>query len=294
MPPVGAVAVVAEDRGHDPDRLDRVLRRHEPERLRQPGGGVGLVVGHAQTAAHQQVEPGDRAAARDRHEAHVLRPDVHAVVGRQRDAGLELPREVDVAVERLLLLGGHLLLAVEPDLVVGLRRGPKPLGDAARGGAHRQVRLVVHRRGAAHHVAVDVAAGSEGGHQAVVDLGDGRLQPALQHPVELEALPGGDAEGAVGPAVGDFLEREVLVRVERARRQRHAHHERVRLLSALVPALACVTVILLIGAVELEQGDVVAFEVAAAAQELLRDGAAEMTSFALGGFDFGLLGHASS
>ena len=149
------------------------------------------MVGHAQPAAHQDVEAGDRAAVRDRDETHVLRPDVHAVVGCEGDTGLELPGEVDVAVERLLLLGGDLFLAVEPDLVIRLRGGPEPLGDAARGGAHGLVHLVVHRGGAAHDVAGDVAARGERGHEAVIDLGDGRLEVALEHAMELEALPGG-------------------------------------------------------------------------------------------------------
>ena len=129
---------------------------------------------------------------------------------------------------------------------------------------------------------------------AVIDLGDGRLEVALEHAVELEALPGGHPQGAVGPAVGHLLEREVLVGIERPRRERHPHHERERLLRALVPPLARVAVVLLVGAVELEQGDVVAFEMAAAVVQLLRDGSAEMPPLALGGLDFGFLGHGLS
>ena len=56
VPPVAPVAVVAEDRGHEAHGLDAVLGRHEAERLGQAGGGVALVVGHAEAAADQQVE----------------------------------------------------------------------------------------------------------------------------------------------------------------------------------------------------------------------------------------------
>ena len=39
---------------------------------------------------------------------------------------------------------------------------------------------------------------------------DGRPQVLLDDPVELDALPGGEAQGAVGPLAGDVVEGEVL------------------------------------------------------------------------------------
>ena len=81
------------------------------------------------------------------------------------------------------------------------------LGDPA----HRGVVGVAQRRGAAHDVALHVAAGGDGGEQRLVDAGDGRLEVALEHAVELEALAGGDAERAVGVLVGESLELEVLL-----------------------------------------------------------------------------------
>ena len=83
VPAVGAVAVVAEDRRDDADRLHRVLRRHEAERLRQPGGRVGLVVGHAQPAAHQDVEAGDQGQILG-DAAYHRAEQIRAVVPRQR------------------------------------------------------------------------------------------------------------------------------------------------------------------------------------------------------------------
>ena len=96
MAPVAPVAVVAEDGGHDAHRLDPVLGRDEAERLGQPRGGVALVVGHAEPAAHQQVEAGDPAVPHDREQADVLGPDVHAVVGGEADGRLELPGQIAV------------------------------------------------------------------------------------------------------------------------------------------------------------------------------------------------------
>ena len=112
--------------------------------------------------------------------------------------------------------------------------------------------------------------------------------------MELEALAGGDPEGAVGVAIGDLLEREVLAGVERARGERHAHHEGEGLLGVLLAAPAGVAVVLLVGAVELEQGEVVAAEVGDIGRERLRDRAPEMAAFALGVLDFGFVGHVAS
>ena len=93
---------------------------------------------------------------------------------------------------------------------------------------------------------------------ASIDAGDGGLEVALEHAVELEALAGGDAEGAVGVLVGDPLEREVLLAGDRAGGDRDPHHEAVRLLQAGgLERAAGVAVVLLVGAVELEQRDVV-------------------------------------
>ena len=49
--------MVAEDAGDDADGLGAVLGRDEAERLCQPCGGIALVVGHAEPAADEQVEP---------------------------------------------------------------------------------------------------------------------------------------------------------------------------------------------------------------------------------------------
>ena len=72
----------------------------------------------------------------------------------------------------------------------------------------------------------------------LVDAGDGGLEVALEHAVELEALPGGDPQRAVAVLVGQSLEREVLLGGDGAGRDRDAHHEAVRLLQpgGLAPA----------------------------------------------------------
>ena len=94
-----------------------------------------------------------------------------------------------------------------------VRAGPRHELQRERLGhrAHHGMVRVAQRRRAAHHVALDVAAGGDGGEQRLIDAGDGGLELALDHAVELEALAGRDPQRAVAVRVGDPLEREVLL-----------------------------------------------------------------------------------
>ena len=286
--PVAPVPVIAEDGGDEAHRLDAVLGGDEAERLGQARGGVALVVGHAEPAAHQQVEARQAAVGHDGEESHVLGPDVHAVVGREADRGLELPGQVAVLVERLLLLGRDLLLAVEPDLVIRVRGRPElereRLGHASHGG----VVGVAQRGGAAHDVPLDVAAGGDRGEERLVDPGDGGLEITLQHAVELEALPGRHPQGAVAVLVGDPLQAEVLLAADGAGGDGHPDHEAVGLLEpSRLPPASGVPVVLLVRPVELEQRGVVVAEVRQVGRQRLGDRAPQVTPVALGGLDLG-------
>ena len=99
---VGAVAVVAEQLD---DRLGRRARtcvgRDVADRLGQVRERVGVAVRHAHAAADQHVVADDLAVLDDGEEAEVLGVDVDAVVFGQGEAGLELARQVDLAVDRL-------------------------------------------------------------------------------------------------------------------------------------------------------------------------------------------------
>ena len=98
---VGAVAVVAEQLDHRLGRADHRPRRHVADRPAQVREGVGVAVRHAHAAADQHVVAGDRAVLDDGQQAQVLGVNVDAVVLRQGQAGLELARQIDLAVERL-------------------------------------------------------------------------------------------------------------------------------------------------------------------------------------------------
>jgi len=282
--------VVPEDGRHDAYGLDAVGDRNEAERLGQPGGGVALVVGHAEPAAHQEIESLQPAIADDGEQSDVLRPDIHAVVVRQPHAGLELSRQVAVAVERLLLFRGDLFLAVQPDLVIGAGGGAELTGDGARHLADSRVIGVAQWGGAAHDVALHVAACGDGGEQLLVHARDGGLEVAHEYAVELKSLPGGDPEGMVAMLVGDLLQTEVLLGGDRAGGNGDPHHEAVGLAFAgRLPRPAEVPVVLLVGPVKLEQADVVLAEASGLRAERLRDGAAKMPPLPLGDLDLRFL-----
>ena len=81
---------------------------------------------HAHAAAGEDVEADELAVFGMGEQAEVLGVDIDAVVVRQSQTDLELPRQVDLAVDRLLFVSGCLgRLAIEPDLVVARLRGAR-------------------------------------------------------------------------------------------------------------------------------------------------------------------------
>jgi hypothetical protein len=66
MTAVGPIPMVTKDRSDDPHRFYTMIDWHESERLGEARGGVGLVVGHSEPAADQEIEPPYSAFAHDR------------------------------------------------------------------------------------------------------------------------------------------------------------------------------------------------------------------------------------
>ena len=103
-------------------------------------------------------------------------------------------------------------------------------------------------------VAHDVAAGTEGGHDLVVEAPRQRPEVALAHAVELHRLAGGEPDAPVGELAGDLVERQPLLRAEAPPGDGHTDHEDVveglpgkRAGSAEIP------VVLSVDAMEIEQ-----------------------------------------
>jgi hypothetical protein len=212
-------------------------------------------VGHAVAAADADDPADDAVSLHLRDEAEVVGENVDRVVGRVGEADLELPRQVGRAVERLVLSRGAVVLAGDEDRMVRAGARQQRGGEHARALLEHRVDGVAHRRGGGHDVPRDVAAGGEGGQQRLVDRGDGSAQVALGDAVELDGLARGDAQGAVAVAVSQMVEREILRRRQSAGGDAHAHYELPVLLEAgLLQGGGGVAVVLLVGAVELEEG----------------------------------------
>jgi len=132
------------------------------------------------------------------------------------------------------------------------------LGGGGRIGVQRGVGIGQQRVGRDLDVAVDVAAGGQRVDQGGVDGLHRRLQLALDDPVELERLAGGDAQRMVAVAGGDGVQLEPLFGGDHPARGAGADHELVGRLQLLATALlAQVAVVLLVAAVVLDQGLVV-------------------------------------
>ena len=71
---------------------------------------------------------------------------------------------------------------------------------------------MTQRGRAGHQVALHVAARSQRGQQAGVDAGDRLLEIFLQHAMQLDPLPAGEAQRAVGVAIGQAVHDQVLRR----------------------------------------------------------------------------------
>ena len=131
---VGPVAVVAEQLQHSLGRLQDVAGRDVADRLGAHREGVGVAVRHAHAAADEDVVADDAIVLDDGEQAEVLGIDIDDVVVRQRQPGLELARQIDVAVDRLgvgrvVRRRGRQHLAVEPNLVIRPAARREPVGD---------------------------------------------------------------------------------------------------------------------------------------------------------------------
>ncbi len=105
MAAIRPIAVITEDRGDDPNGLNRLVHLYEAQRLGQAGEGIALAVGQAQSAADQKVESADGALLDDGQQAAIVDQDVRTVIGFGRQADLEFSGQVAFPVEGVLRFG---------------------------------------------------------------------------------------------------------------------------------------------------------------------------------------------
>ena len=274
---VGTIAPVAVDLDHGLADGDDLFAGEEADDVGQARVGGLVAVGGAEAAADEQVVTDELAAFDDGDVAHVVGEDVDVVVRGQGEAGLELTREVGLAVEivrrgaRVVEVGGrrHVRIglvdrgaglgdllaeteveldAVDPDGVIRSRLRQQGTGQREGIVFDGLGDRVDRRIGRGRDVAVHVAARGEGGGEGFVDRLDQVADALLQHAVELEGLAGSDAEGAVGEATGELVVDEILGGRDDAAGLARAHHDGV-----LLGDLALITVVLLVDAVEFDE-----------------------------------------
>ena len=106
--------------------------------------------------------------------------------------------------------------------------------------------------------------------------------------MELDALPGGDPQRAVGPAFGDPVEAEILLRREPPARNAHPDHELPDLVVAALLALGrAVAIIALVDAVKFEQRIAFLVERDAGVRQVAGDVAAQVAALLLDRLGFG-------
>ena len=250
---VGAVAEVAVDGQHGPGDVHDLVAREEAEHIGEARVGLVVAVAAAEATAHREIVADELAALDDGDVAEVVGEDVHVVRRRDDEGGLELARQVGLAVERIGEGGVFRRVEVEldvvdPDGVVGRGLGREGVHHQQAVGEDLGAGLRRRGRGRDSDVAVHVAAGGEGGKHGLVDPLDDRAEAGLHDAVELDALTRGDAQGVVAVLGGEVVEGDPLLRRHDAARDAAADHDQ-----PLLAGLAEVPVVLLIDAVKLDE-----------------------------------------
>ena len=103
---------------------------------------------------------------------------------------------------------GDRLFAIQPDLVIGTCTRRQQIGNTVGIVARDHIvgPIFVGRR-RSHHVAVEIAAGSESRPHVTHDFGNHGLQVLLQNAVDLEALTGSSAQRLVAVGFRKLVER---------------------------------------------------------------------------------------
>ena len=289
----GTVAMVAlrgEYRFGDDEQL---LRGDETDQMPEQGIGAGVTVAGTHAATNADVESCELAVLDDGDEAEIMGEHVDIVVRWHGKGDLELAWQVGLAIQGLAFRfgpgEGHL---IQPQFGVRARARFQVQRQAARPVVHLGVHPGKQRIGRNQDIAIDVTAGGNGVDQAGVDGLQGGFEFALDDAVKLEGLARGQAQRVVGEADGDGIQRQPLFGRDHATRSARANHEAVvRLQFLLATLFAQVAIVLLVAAVELDDGGVVLADGAGmAVRKALDQAAAQEAAALLDGFDVGRFG----
>ena len=250
---VGAVAEIAVNREHGLRNFDKFFRFEKADDIREARIGGFIAVAAAHAAAHGEVVADEPVVFDDGDEAEAIREYVLVIHRRNGKRHLEFSRQIRFAVKRVreifvLRFFEIELLAVNPDGVIGPGLRRERQGDALAILKDLLARLGVGGRGRGEHIAVHVAARGERGEQRFVDGLDDRAQVGLEDAVELDGLARGDAHRVIAVAGRQIVEHAPLIGRHHAAGNAAADHHDV-----FLAGLAQVAVILLVGAVKLQE-----------------------------------------
>ena len=288
-----AVAVVALERDDRLNQIEHMLRCHVAERIGGAGEGLLLVVGAAHTSAYVDIAAFEGSAGiGEGHQADVLGQQVHGIVTGNGDSAFELARHVCGAVKGFLAVAAeqaafalafaHLLhrrarfdavgqISIDPEIEIRAlgSLGGEQIGDVVGQLTSSRVGPFLERSRRCHHVAVDIAAGGQGGAHTAHDRADHLAQVLLAHAMQLEGLAGGGAHRAVAQAVGQFIQGQVEGGGDTSARAAQAQHHLPILVLTLLAVLA---IVLLVAAVELQQLNGTVGEVVGVVGQFLGEG----------------------
>ena len=308
MAPLLTIAMIPLQSGDRLHQIQHVIDRHPTERVGAARKGLVFVVGASHAATHVDVAAqGAASGIAEQHQTDVLGEQIHRVVTGNGDGDLELAWQVGGAVEgfgRVAAEDGAFALArfhlpdgdpgldpigeiaINPEIEIGaLRRlGCEQVGDVIGQLPGGGVATALGRCRRRHHVAVDVAAGGEGGAHRTHDGADHLAQIRLGDAMHLEGLAGGGPEGAIAEAIGQVVEGQIEGGGDAPTGAAQPQHHLPVLLDALA---AVVAVVLLIAAVKLQDLDGRLGEMAALGIEFAEQRFLEVTAGCLEGLELG-------
>mmetsp|Transcript_21330 Transcript_21330/g.51692 ORF Transcript_21330/g.51692 Transcript_21330/m.51692 type:complete len:526 (-) Transcript_21330:786-2363(-) len=261
---VAPASVITLHRNHHLRHVFGLVLLNESEHGPQPRERRAVVVGVPEATTDDDVEPLQLVVLNDGDEPDIVGVDIHVVVRRDGHSHLELPRQIGLAVQRLLLEGSaasDLVLLVGHGVVQDEDLVPRPsLGKAVIVDLLGVLDALIHqcrsrRHGitrAANH-SRDISAGGNRVHARSLDHAHAFDQVVLLDPLQLPSLPRGDLQIGLAQGRRDLVDSPPLSRVAITCGLPNTNHEAERVLQTQRLALGPhVSIILLINPVVLD------------------------------------------
>ena len=234
------------------------VRLDEADLLGQSWIAVLATVQLAHAAAHTDIETVQSTVFDNGDQTQILAVNVDVIYRRDGVADFEFPRKIKGAIDRFFIarLGGRFLV---PDFRIGTGSGDQTVAGGAGQFRDPLVGAGQERVGATDHTAVVIAAGGDGVEVYFTKTLHQRAKMLFAYTVQLDGLPGRDADATLGIAARKGIDAVPLPLGQQSARNAQAHHELVcRLQVPPPPVGAPIPIILLIDSVELHQQWIIA------------------------------------